>query len=185
MTDLQAIIIPAIILNMPKKVQKIVYVCDWCLKNYFVYPSRVKADISKGYKKHFCSRSCKYEWNKTIIGPWKGKKIPYRKRNRQIWGEKNPNWKGGRRYDKSGYILVQSPEHPYRDSDGYVREHRLVMEKHLGRYLFPTEVVHHINMNKKDNRLKNLILFPNGSLHRRYHEQLKKNAHSGILFELR
>jgi hypothetical protein len=37
-------------------------------------------------------------------------------------------------------------------------EHRVVMEEYLGRPLLPTESVHHINMNKQDNRLENLYL---------------------------
>lgn len=37
-------------------------------------------------------------------------------------------------------------------------EHRLIIEKHFGRKLRIDEQVHHINGDKKDNRLENLVV---------------------------
>lgn len=80
-------------------------------------------------------------------------------------GKDHPHWKGGRTFDKSGYVLVLSPNHPSRNRAGYVREHRLVMESVLGRYLERDEVVHHRNGIKNDNRPENLELFSTNGHH--------------------
>lgn len=72
-------------------------------------------------------------------------------------GELHPCWKGGRYIDKFGYVVVWVESHPkaYKHT---IREHILVMEKHIGRYLNDDEEVHHINGNKQDNRIENLKL---------------------------
>jgi hypothetical protein len=48
-------------------------------------------------------------------------------------------------------------------------EHRYVMEQHLGRELEPEEIIHHINGDRKDNRIENLRLMKNQSQHLRLH----------------
>ena len=88
-------------------------------------------------------------------------------------GAGHPEWKGGRRLDKSGYVLLYMPDHPDarrlkgRKSGGHIREHRWVMEQALGRRLLPTEVVDHINGQKGDNRLENLRLYASNADHLR------------------
>jgi len=84
-------------------------------------------------------------------------------------GEKSVGWKGGRVLDSGGYIKIFIPKHPNANHQGYIKEQRLVMEKHLGRYLSPKEVVHHINGVKIDNRIENLKLFATAIEHNKFH----------------
>ena len=49
----------------------------------------------------------------------------------------------------------------------FIMEHRLVMERMIGRQLRPEERVHHINGDRADNRPENLRLYANHSEHMR------------------
>lgn len=84
---------------------------------------------------------------------------------RNVSGELNPAWRGGRVIDDDGYVLLWMAGHPDSDAKGYVREHRLVMAKQLGRPLAAGEVVDHINGIKDDNRPENLRVFPSNAEH--------------------
>jgi len=96
--------------------------------------------------------------------------------------EKNPQWKGGKYKRGDGYIVILCPNHPFHYPDGYVPEHRLIMEKYLGRYLKSNEPVHHINKIKNDNRIENLIAFISDSAHTRFERGGKINPKE-IIFD--
>lgn len=69
---------------------------------------------------------------------------------------------------KGDYNYVYVPNHPFATKNGYVLEHRVVMENHLGRLLNSEEIVHHKNDCKKDNSIDNLQVM-NRIEYLRYH----------------
>lgn len=81
-------------------------------------------------------------------------------------GQGHRDWKGGRTLDKHGYVLVWAPLHPLAAApSGYVREHRLLAETLLFRYLKRDEVVDHIDDCPYHNWPDNLRLFPSNADH--------------------
>lgn len=68
---------------------------------------------------------------------------------------------------QKGYVMM--PVRRERDQSGYIAEHRLIMEAHLGRPLTCFEHVHHVNGDKADNRLENLLLLGNRE-HQKLHD---------------
>lgn len=60
-----------------------------------------------------------------------------------------------KKVDELGYWIVFEPSHPCANKKGYVREHRMIAYD-AGLLTDLSMQVHHINENKKDNRLENL-----------------------------
>jgi len=95
-------------------------------------------------------------------------------------GKFNSNWRHGYTI-RDGYKYVLQPNHPFATKSGQILEHRLIMEKILGRFLNPKEVVHHINHNKLDNRPKNLMLCKSTGKHTAsHHPNSLLNARNNI-----
>ncbi len=134
------------------------------LSKRFKNPEEHAKNISKGL--------IKFHKENPGISPSCGKKLSEeRKKKISLFmkerfknKENHPRWKGGKFELSTGYVVVNSQGHPnamIRGSTAYMLEHRLVMEKKIGRYLERWETVHHINRIRNDNRIENLELLPN------------------------
>lgn len=91
-------------------------------------------------------------------------------------GEGHPLWNGGVTHD-NGYVKVWTKEK-------VMKEHRLVMEKHLGRKLRSDEIIHHKDHNRSNNDISNLEIMTR-SEHSRLHayekwERQKKKGIKGV-----
>lgn len=131
-------------------------ICEICGKEFEVWESTLKYRPAR-----FCSKECQ---KKSLIGVPRSQDTK-KKLHFAHLGEKNHNWKGGRTLHRTGYFMIKQREHPYSPKSGYIFEHRLIMEKKLGRYLTPNEVVHHFNGIRTDNREENLMVMPKGKHH--------------------
>lgn len=74
-------------------------------------------------------------------------------------------------YDR--YLLCYNPGHHKANKDGYVRIHLMQAEKKLGRELKDGETVHHIDKNKHNNSLDNLIVFRTSADHAAFHKGVR------------
>lgn len=156
----------AVLLHMQQYVE-----CYICGKKFYVKPSDKNI-------RHFCSKECEIIWRKEY---YKGSGNP----QYGIRGEDNASWKSDVKITNYGYRKIRVPDHPFKDCDGFVFEHRLIAEKYLlneensvvidgVRYLSPNYVVHHKDGNKLNNDVENLQVMTLGE-HTRYHCLERKN----------
>lgn len=87
----------------------------------------------------------------------------------------------------NGYRLIYNPSHPKALNEscgykGYVYEHILVAEEKLKRELHKNEVVHHLDGNRSNNRIENLLVLDRGQ-HTKLHKWLDCVAITKVIDE--
>ena len=148
-------------IGRPKRILKTI---DCSCKECGKYFKGIPSEIARG-RSLFCSKKCYSEWRakqRVVICAQCG--LDFLRNNSiqqfcsiNCWLTylREYKWKNsiGKKYkSKDGYIGIRTKDNKI------VQEHRLIMEKILGRHLDKKELVHHINGVRNDNRPENLCI---------------------------
>lgn len=98
---------------------------------------------------------------------------------RDISGDQNPAWKGGRITLGDGYVGVYMPGHPHANAQHYVLEHVAVASAVLGKPLPEGAQVHHVNQVRDDNRNCNLVICEDAAYHNILHARMRAHDACG------
>ncbi len=132
------------------------FVCEFCHKPFTItaYPSVFR--LKERYYTHtYCSKRC------AMLAAREG----YRPTQITILASNN-------------HYYVRTKTHPNRNKNDQVPLSHLIVEAHIGRYLLPNEVVHHIDFNPTNDDIGNLRVMDVRE-HRRLHSLLMPRNRKG------
>ena len=151
--------------DIKSKARNYVYIEDDLIRYYYMKTRRKRGSTNSlsgsKYVKNIPCANCGKEDNWVFVNGLEGKtRSKYSCCSRKCVGVMQQSADGNTIINGKGHILEVCRTHPnaYKPK-GYVPQHRLVIEKDIGRYLIPKkEVVHHIDMDKTNNDISNLWL---------------------------
>ena len=152
--------------------------CEVCGRKFHRKPSHAQRS-----KRHYCSQQCHYIAKKEYMSGTNNHQYGLK-------GSLNASWKSDTKVSHYGYIRKRCLDHPFRDNDDFVFEHRLVAEQYMlnddnsieidgKRYLSPEYDVHHINFVRTDNRPENLLVLT-AREHKRLHSKLNPRERDAV-----
>ena len=144
-------------MNNIKKEKELNVACSYCGKLFHIKPSYILKN-----KKHYCSIECNKKDRSEYMSSSGNHQFGLK-------GSYNSSWKSDEKITNYGYKKIRCINHPFKDCDNFVFEHRLVAEEFLlnaensisinGKlYLRKDYVVHHIDENKLNNKVENLLI---------------------------
>jgi hypothetical protein len=153
-----------------RKTEWVKITCKQCGEEFEVTPA-----WARNGRRKFCSRECHKKGNYRPNRTGKRHKDSSRKKmadaaTGKFLRENSSQWRGGRYYSKAGYVYVMvdilTPEEQAfarlmlarKKNQKYILEHRVNAAVKLGRSILDSEVVHHLNGIKDDNRPENLVV---------------------------
>lgn len=153
---------------------KVILNCDYCGAQIERIPSWVK-------KHNFCSRQCLANYSSKSKNPEKyaelknyaGMSENMKRLNEQL----NPTRMTHTVRSKLRKARLAKGNNGKTYEKVYGRPtHRVVAEMKIGRALRPGEVVHHIDGNKRNNSIENLMVFPSQAEHAKWHKEHDKEV---------
>jgi len=135
--------------------------CDECLGIFYPMGRRAN-EAKKNNHNMYCSSECrKKNWKRTAT------------KRLKIWDKdtERPTFKAGISISTDGYIQIRVVGKP----KNIIKLHRYLMEIKIGRPLKSSEIVHHINEDRFDNKIENLQIVTR-SQHNKIHKFLCKKG---------
>lgn len=142
-------------------------ICAYCGKEIEIWPCKLK-------KRNFCSRECVNNFASKSKNPDGYMNLKSFEKNSKRFKQMNEEWNKTKMTEEVRAKIRESrtADNPKSYPKIYgIHHHRIQAEKMLGRELKKGEVVHHIDGNKANYNIENLIVFSSQAVHSLYHSK--------------